>query len=227
MFAGQAVAGAESQGESKDAYRAGLKQLNSFCGNSITLLSLLTHNWNCWHMRLIVQCLHLFAKEPAFELTQKISPDHLSQISLWSKREIPTILLGMCCFQCRPFCTVWSESHPPNTAPQDSSPETDEQCGMMPGLKADTLPGHIVGFPVQLLEEHYWQCEFKTNSWPISFASLLHEDKHTHAEQWEKHRDIWECTCAIESAAREWPGLAKLRDEALFMDHMHMQLIFI
>ena len=97
----------------------------------------------------------------------------------------------------------------------------------MPGLKADTLPGHIVGFLVQLLEEHYWQYDYKTNFWPLSFASLLHEDKHIHAEQWEKHRDIWKCTSAIESAAKEWPGLAKLRDEALFMDHMHMQLILI
>ena len=59
-LAGQAVAGAEGQGESKDAYRARLKQLKSLCENSITLSALLTHNWNCWQVRLSVQCLHHF-----------------------------------------------------------------------------------------------------------------------------------------------------------------------
>ena len=78
-FAGQAVAGAEGQGDSKDAYRARLKQLESLRGNSITLSALLTHNWIFWHMRLIMQCLHVFAKEQGFKATQKKTPNqHLS-----------------------------------------------------------------------------------------------------------------------------------------------------
>ena len=114
----------------------------------------------------------------------------------------------------------------PDTAPQDFSPEEDEQFGMMPGLEADTLPGRIVRFLGHLIEEHYWRYEYNTNSWPLGFAGLLHGDKNIQAEQWEKHRDVWEYTCAIESAAKEWPELAKLREKAFFMDRVHTQLIF-
>ena len=55
---------------------------------------------------------------------------------------------------------------------------------------------------------------------------MLHRDKNIQAEQWEKHRDVWEYTCAIESAAKEWPELAKLREKAFFRDRVHTQLIF-
>ena len=78
-FAGQAVAGAEGQGDNKDAHRARLKQLESLCGNSITIAALLMHNWNYWHMRLIMRRLHLFAKEQCFNATQQKTPNqHLS-----------------------------------------------------------------------------------------------------------------------------------------------------
>ena len=81
-FAGQAVAGAEGQGDNKDAHRARLRQLESLCGNSITLSAVLMHNWNFWHMRLIMRRLHLFAKEQCFNATQQKTPNqHLSTSS--------------------------------------------------------------------------------------------------------------------------------------------------
>ena len=85
------------------------------------------------------------------------------------------------------------------------------------------MPGRIVRFLGHLLQEHYWLYECKTNSWPLGFAGW---DKNIQAEQWEKHRDVWDYTCAIESAAKEWPGLANLRPKASTIDHVHDQLIF-
>ena len=114
----------------------------------------------------------------------------------------------------------------PVTAPQDFSLEEDEQFGTHPGLEADTLPGRIVGFLGHLLQKHYQQYEYKTNSWPIRFAGLLHGAKNIPAEQWETHRDLWEYTCAIEPDANDWSGPATLRAKAFFVDCAHMQLIF-
>ena len=227
-FAGQAVAGAEGQGDNKDAHRARLKQLESLCGNSITLSALLMHNWNFWHMRLIMQRLHLFAKEQGFNATQKKTPNQHLSTSVRLACGRGEVLLG----------DIWAYvvcdkgklarlgvKATPVTAPQDFSLEEDEQFGTHPGLEADTSPGRLVGFPGHLLQKHYQQYEYKTNSWPIRFAGLLHGAKNIPAEQWETHKDLWEYTCAIESAAKDWSGPATLRAKAIFMDRAHMQLI--
>ena len=73
-FDEQAVVGAEGQGDSKDAYRARLKQLESLRGNSITLSALLTHNWYFWHMRMIMQCPHLLQKSKASKQRRRKHP---------------------------------------------------------------------------------------------------------------------------------------------------------
>ena len=206
-IAGQAVAGAEGQGDNKDAHRARLKQIGSLCGNSITLSALLLHNWNFWHMRLTMLRPHLFAKEQGFNTTQKKTPNQHHSTSVRLACGSGEVLLG----------DIWAYvvcdkgklarlgvKATPVTAPQDFSLEEDEQFGTHPGLEADTLPGRIVGFLGHLLQKHYQQYEYKTNSWPIRFAGLLPGAKNIPAEQWETHRDLWEYTCAIESAAKDW-----------------------
>ena len=231
-FDGQAVVGAEGQGDSKDAYRARLKQLESLRGNSITLSALLRHNWYLWHMRMITH--HAvsppFAQKQSLKETQKKTPNQ--QLST-------TVRLA--CGRGQVFLRdIWAYvvcdtgklarlgvKATPVTAPQDFSPEEDEQFGMThPGLEADTLPGCIAGFLGHLIQKHYQQYEYKTNSWPLRFVGLIHGDKNIPAEQWETHRDLWEYTCAIEPDANDWSGPATLRAKAFFVDCAHMQLIF-
>jgi hypothetical protein len=97
---------------------------------------------------------------------------------------------------------------------------------MHPGLEAETLPGRIVVFAGHLLEAHFWSYAYKQYSWPKGFAGLLHGEEQVRAKQWQQHSDLWEYVCAIESAAKVSPGLAKLREKVFFMDRATTQLIF-
>ena len=99
----------------------------------------------------------IFAKEQVIRLTQQKTPDqhHTTSVRLacGTGERFLRDVWAYVVFDAGHLARLGVKATP-DTAPQDFSPEEDEQFGMMPGFEANTLPGRIVGFLRHLCAEY-------------------------------------------------------------------------